>query len=294
MVSTARIVGPQPTAGQQRFRRRLLLVATYALLALVGIVSLYPLFMMVLNSFKSDTQVLVNPVGLPEPPTLESYRLMLTYHGGVWRNFMVSVIVAVTSTIFGVFFAAMAGYALAKYRFRGRGVIFACLLATLMVPGEITIPGLYILFSRLQWLNSYQVQILPTVPTVFGVFLIRQYMLTLPDSLIDAARVDGAGHWAIFSRIMLPNARPIVGAVAILHFLGVWNSYLWPFLTTTRSEMQPIMVVLPSIRDTVVSFFVPWGIVMAGCVLATFPLIALFLRFQNWFMSGIAIGAVKE
>lgn len=280
--------------GSERLRRRLSQLGVYLILTLVSIESLYPMAMMVINSFKTDNGVLADPVGLPSPPTLVSYQAMINYHSGVWMNFLDSAIVSVTSTVFAVLFAAMAGYALAKYRFTGRNLIFAALLATLMVPSEITIPGLYVLFARLQWLNTYQVQILPTIPTVFGLFLVRQYMLDIPDALLEAARIDGAGHWQVFAAIMLPTAAPILGALAILQFLGVWNSYLWPLLTVTAPNMQPIMVVLPSIHDTVVGFFVPWGTVMAGSVLATLPLVIIFLLFQNWFLAGIVIGAVKE
>ncbi|MGH2457691.1 MAG: carbohydrate ABC transporter permease [Chloroflexota bacterium] len=277
-----------------RLRRRLTEGVVYLILLVVSIESLYPMVMMVINSFKTDSAVLVNPVGLPSPPTLVSYQTMINYHSGIAVNFWVSTVVSVSSTVLAVLFAAMAGYALAKYRFRGRDAIFAALLATLMVPGEITIPGLYVLFARLHWLNTYQVQILPAIPTVFGLFLIRQYMLDIPDALLEAARIDGAGHWQTFTQIMLPAAAPILGALAILQFLGTWNSYLWPLLVANDPSIEPIMVVLPSIHDTVVGFFVPWGTVMAGSVLATLPLVAIFLIFQNWFLSGVVIGAVKE
>lgn len=277
-----------------RARRRLAEVAAYAVLAIVVIESLYPMAMMVINSFKTDSDVLTNPIGLPTPPTLVSYASMLAYHGGIWVNFLDSALVSVISTFLAVLIAAMAGFALSKYRFRGRGLVFAVLLATLMVPSEITIPGLYVFFARLHWLNTYQVQILPTIPSVFGLFLIRQYMLDIPDALIEAARIDGAGQWQVFWQIVLPAAAPILGALAILHFLGVWNSYLWPLLVVSNPNLQPIMVVLPSIHDTVVGFFVPWGTVMAGSVLATLPLVVIFLIFQGWFLSGVVVGAVKE
>lgn len=291
---SARALPSSESAGNYRRHRQLAALAAYVVLAVVTVESLYPMAMMVVNSFKTDSDVLANPIGLPSPPTLVSYQNMIAYHGGVWVNFLDSALVSVSSTILAVLFAAMAGFALAKYRFRGRGIIFAALLATLMVPSEITIPGLYVLFARLQWLSTYQVQILPTIPTVFGLFLIRQYMLEIPDALIEAARIDGAGHWQVFTQIMLPAAAPILGALAILHFLGVWNSYLWPLLVVSKPNLQPIMVVLPSIHDTVVGFFVPWGIVMAGSVLATLPLVLIFLIFQGWFLSGVVVGAVKE
>src|SRR5262249_53895990 len=162
-------------------------------------------------------------------------------------------------------------------------LIFALLLATLMVPSELTIPPLYIMFARLHWLNTYQVQILPTVTSVFGVFLMRQYMRGIPTALFDAARVDGASHWQLYWQIMVPSAAPVLGAFAILHFLGVWNSYLWPLVVTTRPSIQPIMVVLPNLTDPHIGFLPVWGTIMAGVVLATLPIAIIFVAFQDKF-----------
>jgi ABC-type glycerol-3-phosphate transport system permease component len=273
---------------------RIAFIAAHAVLFLVVFLSLYPVAMMVLNSFKSDSEVLANPAGLPNDWTLSSYRAIFQYHGGLWMNFINSVIIATTSTVIAVFLASMAAFAFAKYRFWGRNLIFALLLATMMVPSEITVPPLYIMFAKLGWLNTYQVQIIPTVTSVFGLFMIRQYMLTIPTALLEAARIDGASHWQLFWRIMIPTSAPVLGAFAILHFMGVWNSYLWPLVVATKKEVQPIMVVLPNLRDPHIGFLPVWGTIMAGSVLATLPIVAVFIAFQDKFMSGVVVGAVKE
>lgn len=168
------------------------------------------------------------------------------------------------------------------------------LLATMMVPSEVTMPGLYIAFAKLKWINTLQAQILPTLTSISGLFLMRQYMLEIPDALIDAARIDGANHLQVFWNVMVPTSAPIMGAYAILHFLGVWNAYTWPLLVATKRAVQPIMVVLPQIVDPVVGFVPAWGTIMAGCVLSTLPLLAVFLAFQEQFLSSVTIGAVKE
>jgi ABC-type glycerol-3-phosphate transport system permease component len=168
------------------------------------------------------------------------------------------------------------------------------LLATMMIPGELNIPPLYIMFSRIGWLSTYQVQILPKIANVFAMFMFRQYMLSVPDSLIDAAKIDGAGHFKTFARIVLPVVMPVVGALSILTFLWKWNEYLWPITMVRKTEFLPIMAILPTLNTKEDAWFVPWELVLTGCVVVTFPVIALFFMFQDKFMSSVTIGAVKE
>lgn len=269
-------------------------VWVHGVLLLTALLSLYPFVLMLQNSFKSNEEVLLNPGGWPEQFTLASYRELFDYQGNqVLRSFANSVFIATTSTVLAVVLAGLAGFAFAKMRFRGRDLIFAALLGTLMVPTEVTLPPLYILFARIDWLNSYQVQIVPSVASVFGLFMVRQYMLSLPDELLEASRLDGANRWQQFWQIVVPISAPVLGAFAILHFIGRWNDYLWPLIVVTDPDVQPIMTLLPTIKDPIVGFFTPWGMVMAGCVLVTLPLVAVFLLFQDKFMSGVVAGATK-
>lgn len=266
----------------------------YVILAVVVVMSLYPFVMMVINSFKSDTEIVINPSALPRDWTLDSYGSLLTHNNGLWVNFLNSVIVSVSSTLIAVLMTSMAAFAFAKYRFRGRDLIFTLLMLTLMVPSQITIPPLFLLFSKIGWLNTLQVQIVPTITSVFGLFMIRQYMLGIPDEMLEAARIDGANHWQVFWKIMVPVSSPILGAFAILHFLGVWNAYLWPLLVANDSHVQPIMVTLPNLTDPNLGFLPVWGTIMAGCVLATLPILAVFVAFQDRFMASVVVGAVRE
>ena len=286
-----------PAEQEVRFRTRRAAwknLWVHAVLLMTALLSLYPFFLMLQNSFKSNEEVLLNPGGWPENVTLASYRELFDYQGNqVLRSFANSVFIATTSTVLAVVLAGLAGFAFAKMRFRGRELIFAALLGTLMVPTEVTLPPLYIMFARIDWLNSYQVQIVPSVASVFGLFMVRQYMLSLPDELLEASRLDGANRWQQFWQIVVPISAPVLGAFAILHFIGRWNDYLWPLIVVTDPDVQPIMTLLPTIKDPIVGFFTPWGMVMAGCVLVTLPLVAVFLLFQDKFMSGVVAGATK-
>jgi len=278
----------------RRSRIRLSSVCTHFVLVCAALIALYPIFLMFLNSFKSNSEVLRNPAGLPIQPTLQSYAQLATYQGNaVAQSFLNSLFVASVSTAGAVFLAALAAFAFAKLRFRGRDALFAVLLATLMVPGEVTLPPLYVMFARIHWVNTYQIQILPGIASVFGLFLIRQYMLTIPKELLEAARLDGASLWQQFWRIIVPVSAPVLGVFAILHFVGKWNDYLWPLIAVNSQRYQPIMTLLPSIKDPVVGFFTPWGMVMAGCVLVTVPLVVIFLLFQDKFVSSTTVGASK-
>jgi len=265
----------------------------YIVLLFATVISLYPVIMMVINSFKVRSEIFNNPAGLPENWTLYNYINITNLHSGLMQNFLNSVIISLSSSLIAVFLCALGAYAFAKYRFKGRDLLFALLLGTMMIPSEIIIPGQYIMFARLGWLNTLRVQILPGAVSVFGLFFIRQYMLTIPDELIEAAWVDGAGHFTTFWRIMLPAASPALGAFAIMHFMGMWNNYLWPMMVATKKEFQPIVVVLPQLVDTQIGFVPEWGLIMAGGVLSTLPIIIVFLAFQDWFLSSVVIGAVK-
>ena len=273
-------------------RRRISLALAYIVLVIIAFTSLYPLALMIINSFKSDNNVLLDPAGLPQPWTLSSYIQLVNF--GQLLNFANSIFISVVTTVISVFVAGIAGYAFTKLRFPGRNVIFFILLATMMVPGEITIPPLYLMFAQINWIDTYQVQIIPFIAPVFGLFMIRQYMLSIPDSLLEAARLDGANEWQIFWRIMVPVSAPILSAFAVLQFLGTWNSYLWPQIMANNASVAPLAVTLPTLTDPVMGLVPIYGTIMAGSVLATVPLILIFLRFQDKFITGVTFGAAKE
>jgi ABC-type glycerol-3-phosphate transport system permease component len=258
----------------------------------MSLIAIYPLFLMIVNSFKSNSAVLLDPAGLPQPWTLNSWANFVQQ--GQLRNLVNSLIVALATTAGAVAIASLAAYAFTKMRFRGRGFLFVMLLATMMVPVQVTIPPMYLLMARVHWLDTYQVQIVPFIAPVFGLFMIRQYMLSLPDSLLEAARIDGAREWRIFRSIVLPMAAPILGAFAILEFLTAWNSYLWPQVMANTHTVAPLSESLPTLTDSTEGFIPVYGTIMVGAVIATVPLILVFLRFKRTVIAGITFGAVKE
>ncbi len=279
---------------RKRFSTRGLLSrgTAYAVLGIIAFLSLYPLALMIINSFKSDNDVLLNPAGLPQPWTLSSYVQLINY--GQLLNFANSILVSVITTVISVFLAGLAAYAFTKLRFPGRNIIFFVLLATIMVPGEITLPPLYLMFAQINWIDTYQVQIIPFIAPIFGLFMMRQYMLSIPDSFIEAARLDGGNEWQIFWRIMVPVSSPILSSFAVLQFLGTWNSYLWPQVMANNASVAPLSVTLPTLSDPVMGIVPIYGTIMAGSVLATVPLVLIFLRFQDKFITGVTFGAAKE
>ena len=266
-----------------------------AIITLICFIAIAPLLLMVLDSLKSSDEIARNAWGLPEGWTLSNYRQLTEYNSGIMvRTFGNSVFVSTTTTLLTLAISSLAAYAFAKFQFKGKNLYFVLLLCTMMIPGEITLPAIYLMFSKLGLLNSYVIQILPGIANVFCLFLLRQYMESIPNSLMEAALLDGAGYTRIFQRVMLPLAKPALGALAILTFLAKWNDYLWPSMLLTKKEIMPIIVILPTLNVENSTYAIPWNLIMAGCVIVTLPLIIVFLIFQEQFMSSVTMGAVKE
>ena len=258
------------------------------------LIATFPVFIMVSGAFKSAQELSVNVAGFPIAPTLKNFSRLLNYNSGlIVRTFLNSVFVSSTYTILCCVLASMAAYAFAKFRFRGRDVIFLILLITMMIPAELNITPLYLIFSKINWLNTYWVQIIPGAANVFAVFLLKQNMTSIPDSLLEAARIDGAGELKIFRKIVWPVSSPAIGSLAILQFLSKWNELLYPKIMLTKEKLMPIMVILPTLNETDSARSVPWELVLAGCTLVTVPLVIMFLIFQDKFMSSVTLGAVK-
>jgi cellobiose transport system permease protein len=205
-----------------------------------------------------------------------------------------SFFIAVAETVAILLASSLAGFAFAKYRFPGRNGLFIFLLATMMLPGQVTIIPLYLIMVRLQWLNTYASVIVPNMVSAFGIFLMRQYTSSaMPDELVDAARIDGASFFGIYWRIALPIVVPGLTVLGLLTFMNSWNSYLWPLLMLDRPEAQTIPVALGQLVGTAQTEETLYGALIAGTTLGTLPLVILFLVFQRFFVSGIMSGALK-
>jgi ABC-type glycerol-3-phosphate transport system permease component len=261
----------------------------------IAVLAIYPFLVMAFGGFKSAGELTTNPSGPPVHPTAANFNDLFSGSVGsiMWRALLNTFIVTIPYTVLVVVFSAMAGYAFAKYTFRGQRVIFGLLIASMLVPTEVNIPALYIMFSRIHWLNTYQVQIIPGTASVLGMFMARQYMQTIPDEVLEAASVDGAGHWGRFWRFVVPMSTPVLGAIAVLTFVFKFTDYLWPLIMVTVPKYQPIMVALPDFATSQTGFIVEYQLVLAGCLVVTVPMLLVFLRFQNALMRGTTAGAVR-
>jgi multiple sugar transport system permease protein len=208
-----------------------------------------------------------------------------------YKNWMFnSMVVALAVTAWHIFFDTMAGYAFAKRRFPLRNVLFWIILSTLMIPIQVTIIPLYIVTRQLGLLDNLLALILPGTATAFGIFLMRQYIQTLPSELEDAARMDGCGEFGVFWHVILPLAKPAMAALAIFTFVRQWNDFLWPLIALHKPQNYTLTVGVANLQG---EFMTDWGIIFAGAALAALPMIAFFLLFQKYFLEGVRMGAVK-
>jgi multiple sugar transport system permease protein len=253
------------------------------------------------------------PQWIPENPTINGYKLFFGIGNdaaknigaqGVGRWFVNSAFVATSITLLQLFFNSMAAYVFAKRRFPGRDVIFLLFLATMMVPSQVTLIPNYLILKHVPFfggndafglggagmLDSYYGLILPNAATAFGIFLLRQYMMSIPDELLDAARIDGASEWRIYRKIVIPLCRPALAAMAIFTFTYAWEDFLWPLIIISSPEhtTAPLGLALFVVKNRTA-----WDVLMAGSVIATLPMVVVFMIFQRNFIRGISLSGLK-
>ena len=263
----------------------------YLVLAVALLLTVVPFLWMLLGSFKPEPELQqVPPTWWPQTPTLQNYRELFD-RLNFPRFFGNSVLVAVAVTAGNLVFCSMVGYALAKLDFAGKRVLFALVLGMLMVPGVVTFVPLFVLVSNLGMVNTYPGLILPFLVTPLGVFLMRQFMSGLPDELIEAARIDGAGEWRIFSRVILPLCGPPLATLGILTFLHSWNNFLWPLVVAQSEDKYtlPVALALYSVGQNATQY----GLLMAGAVVIIIPVVALFIALQRYFVQSVATTGIK-
>jgi multiple sugar transport system permease protein len=263
----------------------------YALLILGLLLLVGPFVWMILGSFKTTGELRqVPPTWLPEQWTFQNYQDLFDRQNFL-RFFLNSTIVAVFVTAGNVVFCSMLGYALAKLSFPGKRILFGIVLGTLMVPGVVTFMPLFVLVANLNLVNTHAGMILPFLAGAFGVFLMRQFISGIPDELLDAARVDGAGEHYIFWRIIMPLCGPALATLTILTFLGSWNSFLWPLVVATGEDMftLPVAVAFLATGQTETNV----ALLMAGSVVVILPVVIVFILLQRHFTQGIATTGLK-
>ncbi len=253
-------------------------------------VMMVPLAYMLSTSFKAQNEVFLLPIRwIPAELLVENYTTPLEERPFL-RWFFNSAFVAISSTILVVLTSALAGYSFAKFKYPGRDFLFWTILATMMIPLEAMIVPLFILVRDLGWLNTYQGLIIPAGGSAFGIFLMRQHMLAMPDELIEAARIDGASEVGIFWRIVLPVNQPALSALGIFAFMWNWNSFLYPLLVANRDEMRTLPIGLASFES---AYSTNYPQLMAVSVLAILPVLLVFFVLQNKFIESMALTGVK-
>jgi multiple sugar transport system permease protein len=262
----------------------------YLLLTVGGLAMLFPFAWMVSTSLKPDLGVFQTPPQLiPKPFQPSNYRTVVHVFP-VWRFLINSVLVAVISTLLQVSTSAMAAYAFARLRFRGSRTLFLLYLTTLMVPFQVTIVPLFIEMKYLHFVNSYPGLIAPSVASAYGTFLLRQAFLSLPAELEEAAFVDGASHWTVFTRIVLPLVRPALATFAVLSFIGSWNSFLWPLVIINSQNLMTLPVGLSNLQG---EHLTAWNLVMAGATISVIPILLVYLVAQKQIVRGFVLSGVK-
>ena len=211
---------------------------------------------------------------------------------GYPRWYMNSLFVALATVLLGVFFDSLAAFAFAKFNFPFKRTLFAMLLATIMIPYPVTLVPTFFIFARMGFYNTYAALVVPGLVSAFGVFLVRQYMRTIPDDMIDAGRVDGASDFRVYWHIVLPAARPVLAALAVFRFIWQWNMYLFPLVLTNRDSMKTVQLGLATMQDAYGT--VDHSVQMAGATLAVIPILVVYMLMQRHFISGITLGSVKE
>jgi len=294
--STSNVVKVRTAVTERRATRMAGLVrpAGNAVLVLVALLWLAPGFWALVTSFKITPRILDPvPFWLPIPATLDQYVGVLSGTRtsamtiAIWNSTLVSVL----TTLATVAVCALAAYPLARMTFPGRDIFFGVIVGSMMVPSVITIVPLYLLMVDLGWLNSYQALIAPSVCSGFGVFLLRQFFLSLPVDLEDAARIDGAGSWQIFTRLLLPLSKPALGALALFTFMLSWNDFTWPLIVMTKAERLTLPVALSLIRGNYQAD--SFGPIMAGAVISAVPLLLVFLVANRQIIEGVQFSGLK-
>jgi cellobiose transport system permease protein len=265
----------------------------YVGLTLLALLFVFPFYWLFVSAFKPQAQIFtVPPLWVPQPPTGSNF-VDLYRETNLFRAFLNSVVISGGHVVIALFLCSLAGYAFAKYpRAPGHDKLFAFVLGTMMIPGAVMLIPTFLVMVKLHLINTYWAMILPGTASAFGIFWMRQYMTSsLPDDLIHAARIDGCSEFGVYWRIAVPVAKPALAALGIMQLIGSWNNLMWAFIVLRTKEMLTLPVVIYLLQGEMRT---PYGMLMAGGLLTTLPLVLAFLFFQRQFIAGITAGAVKQ
>lgn len=267
-------------------------VARVILMIVIVTLMVLPFLWMLSTSLKEQQYILKTPPELiPNPLTFISYT-QLADRIDLGRTFFNSLFVALVGTVGQILIAAMAAYAFSRIEWPGRNTVFMLYLATMMVPAVVLVVPQFILIRQLDWVNTYQALIVPGLFSAFGTFLLRQALLTIPKDFEEAAFVDGANHFTIFWRIILPLSRPALATLAVFSFMGYWNNYLYPLFVARKESVATLPIALATLQAGPRAL-TEWNMVMAGAVITVLPILVAYLLAQRWFVRGVISSGIK-
>ncbi len=266
------------------------------LLVIGAVIFIFPFFFMFMGSFKTNGEIFsMQILGLPKAGFRLTYYIGLFGKSAFGTSLLNSAVVSVCFILLILFFASLAGFAFAKYRFPGRNGFFVFLLATIMLPPQVTYVPLFILMTKLKWVSTYQALILPRLLQGFGLafstFLMRQYMSYVPEEIISSARVDGCRDFRIYREIAMPMVKSGLLVIGMIVFMDIWNDFTWPLIAVSKLNMYTVSLNISRLFGTQREVY--WGQIMAACFMSSLPLIVIFLIFRRTFISGITAGAFK-
>ena len=266
-------------------------VLIYTFLIVAVIVSLFPFYVMFVSSTLTTGEILSSPPKLSFGTNLAENLANLEDKIDIGRVVLNSLFITVVSTILTIIFSSMAGYGLAKYNFKGKALIFALIMGTMMISAEVLYIPRFTMMTKIGWANTYRAIIIPGLANAFGIFLMRQNMMSFPTSLIEAARIDGCSELRIFFKIVMPNMKPALAALGIYTFMSQWGNFMWPLIILSSKDMYTLPVALASLDGLM---YKDYGMMMLGATISVIPILVMFLIFQKQFISGLMGGAVKE
>ncbi|ECQ5312143.1 carbohydrate ABC transporter permease [Listeria monocytogenes] len=274
---------------QYRQKSRGAQIAVITILTVGGFFMILPFIWMVLSSLKTDAEILkIPPTIWPETFTLDNFTKLFTEMD--FAIYLKNTLIIVFFSFFGLFLNAMAGYGFAKFKFKGKNKLFYLVLATMMIPGQVTMIPVYLLLNAAGLTNTMTGIVLPELVGAFGIFLFRQFMSTISDDLLEAARLDGASEFYIFWRIVIPISRPVLAVQGILTFIAGWNSFLWPLIIANDEKFYTLSVGLQLLKGQYGSNY---ALQMAGATFMVIPIILIFMTFQKYILKGFNVSGMK-
>lgn len=281
---------PTPRAPHRAPARGLVGLIVLHVIVIAGALAMFfPFLWTIITSITPGASLTLTPALIPDDPSLEAYRRLFAERP-FGRIILNSVGLAVVTTLVQLVTSATAAYAFSRLPFRGRGVVFAVYLATMMIPLQVLIVPLFVELKALHLIDTYLGALLPTFASAFGIFLLRQAVNQVPRELDEAATLDGAGHFRIFWQVILPNIRPALATLTVFAFMGSWNSFLWPLVVLRSPELQTLPVALAGLQG---QYTTQWDIVMAGSVVSVLPMLALYIFAQKYVIQGVASSGIK-